>query len=92
MFINVGRGDVVAEKTIIDALDRGLWSRAVLDVYEQEPLPRDSALWSHPSVLLTPHVAGYPSAEDTSSIFVDNFNRYLRGEPMLYKVDWAVGY
>ncbi|KAF4138383.1 D-isomer specific 2-hydroxyacid dehydrogenase NAD binding domain-containing protein [Phytophthora infestans] len=92
VFINIGRGDVIAEKTIIDALDNGVWSRAVLDVFEEEPLPRHSALWSHPSVLLTPHVAGYPFAEDTASIFVDNFNRYLRNEPMLYEVDWRAGY
>ncbi|ETI51157.1 hypothetical protein F442_05494, partial [Phytophthora nicotianae P10297] len=92
VFINIGRGDIIAEKTIVNALDNGVWSRAVLDVFEEEPLPRHSALWSHPSVLLTPHVAGYPIAEDSASIFVDNFNRYLRGEPMLYNVDWTAGY
>lgn len=54
MFINVERGDVVAEETIISALDNGIWSRAVPGVYEKEPLPPQSGLWSHPSVLLTP--------------------------------------
>ncbi|KAL4159857.1 hypothetical protein PRNP1_000430 [Phytophthora ramorum] len=92
VFINIGRGDVVAEKTIIDALDNGVWSRAVLDVFEEEPLPRESALWAHPSVLLTPHVSGYVFVEDVASMFVDNFDRYLRGEPVLYKVDWTAGY
>ncbi|KAL3661010.1 hypothetical protein V7S43_014026 [Phytophthora oleae] len=92
VFINIGRGDVVAEKTIINALDDGVWSRAVLDVFEEEPLPRESALWAHPSVLLTPHVSGYVFVEDVASMFVDNFNRYLRGKPVLYKVDWTAGY
>ncbi|GMF29623.1 unnamed protein product [Phytophthora lilii] len=92
VFINIGRGDVIAEKTIIDALDNGLWSRAVLDVFEEEPLPKDSALWAHPSVMLTPHVSGYVFVEDVASMFVDNFNRYLRGETVLYKVDWTAGY
>ncbi|KAG7392991.1 hypothetical protein PHYPSEUDO_013479 [Phytophthora pseudosyringae] len=92
VFINIGRGDVVAEKTIVGALNSGAWSRAVLDVFEQEPLPRESALWTHPKVLLTPHVSGYVFVEDVASMFVDNFNRYLRGEPVLYKVDWTAGY
>ncbi|CAH0480722.1 unnamed protein product [Peronospora belbahrii] len=92
VFINIGRGDMVAETTIINALDDGVWSRAVLDVFEEEPLPRKSALWTHPSVLLTPHVSGFVFAEDVASMFVDNFNRYLRGEPVLYQVDWTAGY
>ncbi|OWZ21624.1 D-isomer specific 2-hydroxyacid dehydrogenase [Phytophthora megakarya] len=92
IFINIGRGDVASEKTIISALDSGVWSSAVLDVFEVEPLPRESALWSHPSVMFTPHVAGFPFAEDGASIFVDNFNRYLLGEPMQYQVDWKAGY
>ncbi|RLN47594.1 hypothetical protein BBJ28_00027130 [Nothophytophthora sp. Chile5] len=92
VFINIGRGDVVAEKTIVEALDNGVLSRAVLDVFEEEPLPRKSALWTHPKVLLTPHVSGYVFVEDVASMFVDNFNRHLRGEPVLYQVDWARGY
>ncbi|KAL3661013.1 hypothetical protein V7S43_014029 [Phytophthora oleae] len=57
VFINIGRGNVISEKTLLDALDARILLRAVLDVFEQEPLPRVSALWSHPSVHLTPHVS-----------------------------------
>ncbi|RLN75519.1 hypothetical protein BBJ28_00021852, partial [Nothophytophthora sp. Chile5] len=57
----------------------------VLDVFEQEPLPRESALWEHPSVLLTPHVSGKVFPEDVASMFLGNFNRYLRGEPVRYQ-------
>ncbi|OWZ09367.1 D-isomer specific 2-hydroxyacid dehydrogenase [Phytophthora megakarya] len=91
-FINIGRGDVASEETIISALNTGMWSRAVLDVFEQEPLPRESALWSHPAVMFTPHVARFPFAEDGASVFVNNFNLYLRGETMQYQVDWKDGY
>ena len=53
---------------------------------------RESALWTHPSVSITPHVSGYVFVEDVASMFQDNFNRYLRGEPVLYKVDWTSSY
>ncbi|KAG7392990.1 hypothetical protein PHYPSEUDO_013478 [Phytophthora pseudosyringae] len=92
VFINIGRGDVVSERTLLDALDKGLLSRAVLDVFEQEPLPKESALWDHPSVLLTPHVSGKVFPEDVAAMFLDNFNRYIQGEPVRYKVDWTKGY
>ncbi|KAH7476568.1 Glyoxylate/hydroxypyruvate reductase A [Phytophthora ramorum] len=92
VFINIGRGDVISEKTLIDALNKGTLSRAVLDVFEKEPLPKDSELWEHPSVLLTPHVSGKVFPEDVAAMFLDNFNRYLKGEPVRYQVDWTKGY
>ncbi|KAE9046517.1 hypothetical protein PR003_g1769 [Phytophthora rubi] len=92
VFINIGRGDVISEKTLIDALDKKTLSRAVLDVFEQEPLPKTSQLWEHPAVLLTPHVSGKVFPEDVALKFLDNFNRYLKGEPLAYQVDWTKGY
>jgi phosphoglycerate dehydrogenase-like enzyme len=92
VFINIGRGDVISEKTLLDALDHGVLSRAVLDVFEQEPLPRVSGLWSHPSVHLTPHVSGKVFPENVGPVLLNNFNHYLRGEPLEYVVDWAKGY
>ncbi|KAG7397553.1 hypothetical protein PHYBOEH_000556 [Phytophthora boehmeriae] len=92
VFINIGRGDVISEKALIEALDEGLLSRAVLDVFEKEPLPLESALWDHPKVLLTPHVAGKVFPEDVATMFLDNFNRYLKGEAVRYQVDWSKGY
>jgi phosphoglycerate dehydrogenase-like enzyme len=92
VFINIGRGDVIAETTLVEALNKGQLSRAVLDVFEKEPLPKDSELWAHPSVLLTPHVSGKVFPEDVAAMFLDNFNRYLQGEPVRYQVDWAKGY
>src|SRR5690606_20036806 len=57
-FVNVGRGNVVAEADIVAAIESGGLFGAGLDVFETEPLPADSPLWSHPRVIVTPHVAG----------------------------------
>ncbi|ETP48841.1 hypothetical protein F442_05496 [Phytophthora nicotianae P10297] len=92
VFINIGRGDVISEKTLINALNKGTLSKAVLDVFEKEPLPKESELWEHPSVLLTPHVSGKVFPEDVAAMFLDNFNRYIKDEPVRYKVDWSKGY
>jgi len=92
VFINVGRGDVISEATIVHALDKGLLSKAVLDVFEQEPLPQESPLWSHPKVIVTPHIAGSVFPEDVADVFVKNLNRRLEGKPVLYQMDWSSGY
>lgn len=58
VLVNVGRGPVVREEDLVQALERGQLAGAVLDVFESQPLPDDSALRRHPGVLLTPHLAG----------------------------------
>ncbi|RLN56337.1 hypothetical protein BBJ28_00001535 [Nothophytophthora sp. Chile5] len=92
VFINVGRGDVVAETELLAALDDGLLSKAVLDVFEKEPLPRESPLWTHPSVLLTPHVSALSLPDEVADVFLKNLNLRLAEQPMLYPVDWSNGY
>ncbi|KAG6576276.1 Glyoxylate/hydroxypyruvate reductase A [Phytophthora cinnamomi] len=92
VFINVGRGDVISEETIVNALEKGLLSKAVLDVFEKEPLPKDSALWTHPKVIVTPHIAGTVFPEDVADVFVKNLNRRLEGKPVLYQMNWSSGY
>ena len=57
-FIHVGRGNVISESSLLSALDSGWIREAVLDVYREEPLSTGSPLWSHPGVVMTPHVAG----------------------------------
>jgi len=61
-FINVGRGDVIDEESLVDALSKGWISGAVLDVMEREPLPQHSALWDMPGVTITPHCSAMPSS------------------------------
>ena len=92
VFINIGRGDVISEESIIRALKEGWLGGAVLDVFQTEPLPRDSALWSTPGVTITPHMSGLCSADDTASLFLDNLQRYLSGQPLQHVVDFSRGY
>lgn len=92
VFINVGRGDVVSEQTLVRALALGYLSTAVLDVFETEPLPPESALWTHPRVHLTPHVAAKCFVEDVADTFANNLDLYFADKPMNYVVDWASGY
>ncbi|GMF39554.1 unnamed protein product [Phytophthora fragariaefolia] len=92
VLINVGRGDVIAEQTIVDALDNQWLSKAVVDVFEKEPLPADSPLWEHPKVFMTPHVAAYCFNEDVADVFVPNLDKFISKQPLQYVVDWSSGY
>jgi phosphoglycerate dehydrogenase-like enzyme len=93
--INVGRGEVVQEAALLQALHEGWIAGAALDVFSQEPLPPDHPLWSAPNVIITPHSGGvaHPAfAEETLQQFVDNLARYVRGEPLRNVVDKLAGY
>lgn len=83
-FINVGRGELVDETALIDALRSGHLGGAGLDVFEVEPLPAESPLWSMDNVIITPHNSGSSprSAERAVDIFVDNLGRWVRDEPL----------
>jgi len=91
---NVGRGPTIVEADLIDALRSGGIAGAALDVFEIEPLPAGSPLWSMPNVLVSPHMSGdYVGFEvDMMKVFTDNLERWRRGEPLLNVVDPAVGY
>jgi phosphoglycerate dehydrogenase-like enzyme len=71
------------------ALDRGIPEHAVLDVFETEPLPKDSPFWAHPRVALTAHTSGITDGLQTrnDALFVDNLGRFLRGEQLLNEAD-----
>lgn len=92
VFINVGRGDVLDEESLIDALDNGFLSAAILDVFETEPLPKESKLWDRPDVIVSPHVSGLTQASDVPKVFLSNYERYIGGEDLQYIVDWDKGY
>jgi phosphoglycerate dehydrogenase-like enzyme len=90
-FINIGRGKTTRLDDLVEALRSGQIAGAALDVFEQEPLPRDHPLWEAPNVLITPHTAGYgPYLDDRrQEIIIDNARRFLRGEPLRNVVDKA---
>ena len=92
VFINMGRGDVVDEHSLVQALEAGWLAGAVLDVFDAEPLPKDSPLWDLPGVTITPHVAALGAAGAIAEIVAANLARYLAGEPLRQVVDWERGY
>lgn len=92
VFINVGRGDIIDEETIINALEQGWLAKAVLDVFPVEPLPTSSPLWEHPRVVITPHVSAPSLSEDVTELFVMNLEKYVTGQDLDYLVDWDKGY
>jgi phosphoglycerate dehydrogenase-like enzyme len=92
--VNIGRGPTVVESDLIDALRAGTIAGAALDVFEVEPLPAGSPLWSMPNVLVSPHMSGdYVGFEiDMMTVFTDNLKRWRRDEPLHNVVDTTVGY
>ena len=93
-FINTSRGKVVNQMDLIQVLQEERIAGAVLDVYEEEPLPQESLLWELENVVLTPHIAGnYPEyTMDAYAQFVENLERYVKGEPLMNVVDKQLGY
>eukprot|EP00090_Calanus_glacialis_P008541 TRINITY_DN16889_c0_g1_i1.p1 TRINITY_DN16889_c0_g1~~TRINITY_DN16889_c0_g1_i1.p1 ORF type:complete len:325 (-),score=52.99 TRINITY_DN16889_c0_g1_i1:32-1006(-) len=87
-FVNIGRGNVIKEEEIIEALENGWLRGAALDVFNVEPLPSESKLWSHPKVTITPHVAGESRAKDIAECFVRNLNKFDSGEDLDCVVNW----
>ncbi|MBK5290528.1 MAG: D-2-hydroxyacid dehydrogenase [Acidobacteriia bacterium] len=94
VFMNVGRGPVVVESALIEVLREGRIRGAALDVFDHEPLPSGHPFYSLENVLLSPHSADHtPGWSDSSmEFFVENFERYTRGEPLENLVDKKEGY
>lgn len=92
LFINVGRGSTVDESALLHALNQNKIAGAVLDVFEQEPLPSDHPFWTTPNLLITFHTAAPSLAEDISKIFIENYKLFIEGKPLKYQVDFEKGY
>ena len=94
ILINVGRGPLIDETALIEALRGRKIGGAALDVFEKEPLPGDSALWDLDNVLITPHTAGMTEKlwDRHYELFAENLRRYLAGQPLLGLVDKQRGY
>ena len=94
VIINVGRGPVIDEAPLITALAEKRIRGAALDVFEQEPLPPDHPLWRLDNVLISPHTADQTEdwLQRATQLFVENFRRFVAGEPLLNVVDKQAGY
>jgi len=90
--VSAGRGQQVPERDLLAALDAGQLSRAVLDVFENEPLPAESPLWRDPRIIVTPHVASLPSREARARFIADAIRRFEQGEVLPTLYDPALGY
>jgi glyoxylate/hydroxypyruvate reductase A len=90
--INPGRGILIDDDALLDALDRGRLAHATLDVFRTEPLPPDHPFWTHPRVTVTPHVASETRPETASEAIAANIRRCEAGEPLLHLVDRNEGY
>jgi phosphoglycerate dehydrogenase-like enzyme len=90
--VNVARGAIIKEKELIRALEEGRIRGAILDVFEEEPLPSASPLWTMKSVVVSPHIAGGASPKEMVDFFVANLERFRRGEPLQGVVDLERGF
>lgn len=92
--VNVGRGQLIDEAALIEALQHGTIAGAALDVFEVEPLPTDSPLWTMENVIVSPHIASSQTNHwsHVAEIFLDNLERYVAGKPMRNVYDESRGY
>ena len=90
--VNVGRGSQQKIEDILAALDNGKLSGAVLDVFEQEPLPAEHPAWTHPKLLVTPHLASLPPRSERAAHVATLIAAYERGDARPNRYDHARGY
>lgn len=94
VLVNVGRGAIVDQGALVDALRANHLAGAALDVFTEEPLPSSSSLWSLPNVMISPHcVDDTPqTAQRGLDLFLENLERWLAGRPLANLVDAEIGY
>ena len=92
LLINVGRGSAVDESALTEALNHNRIGGAVLDVFEQEPLPKDHPFWTIPNLRMTFHTAAPSLAEDITKLFIENYRLFNEGKSLKYQVDFKRGY
>ena len=92
VIINPGRGQLIDDEALLEALDMGHIAHATLDVFRVEPLPPNHLFWSHPGITVSPHVASETQPETASHVVAENIRRDQSGQPLLHLVDRKRGY
>ena len=90
--LHVGRGPQLDQPALVEALDSGHLSAAMLDVTDPEPLPENHPLWSHPKVMITPHIASVTQPRTAAQSVIENIRRHRAGEELIGLVDRTLGY
>jgi phosphoglycerate dehydrogenase-like enzyme len=92
LFINVGRGSAVDESALIIALETGKLAGAVLDVFEQEPLPAEHPFWRTKNLFITSHTSAPSFPKDITEVFIENYQLFIEGKSLKYQIDFERGY
>ncbi|MBN2423021.1 D-2-hydroxyacid dehydrogenase [Candidatus Woesearchaeota archaeon] len=92
ILINIGRGPLINENDLIDALKNKKIRAAVLDVFCKEPLPKNSELWELDNILITPHISGLFRFKERVDFFIENLHRFIERKPLIGAVDLKKGY
>ena len=90
--INMGRGGIINETDLLSLLDENHITAVALDVFEQEPLPTQNPLWNHPSVYITPHIAGQSNPKSSAKTIAENIRRIEDGKMPFPIYNIAKGY
>ncbi len=92
IFINVGRGSIINESALIQALKTKHVKAAVLDVFKQEPLEKTHPFWTTANLFMTPHIAAPSFPKSISSIFIKNYQKWQAKETLEFLIDFKKGY
>lgn len=85
--LNMARGQIVDQNALIEQMTSGCPGGAILDVFEQEPLPAESPLWDMPNVIVTSHQSGSTVPAEVADVFLENLERYQRGDRLLHEIE-----
>ncbi|KAI4490906.1 hypothetical protein M0802_010580 [Mischocyttarus mexicanus] len=92
VFINIGRGTIIDEADLINALECKWIQAAILDVFQEEPLPKSSKLWHLSNVTISPHISGVTRPQDVARLFAENYTKYKNGELIPNSFNYQTGY
>ena len=92
VILNPGRGALIEDDALLDALDHGHIAHATLDTFRIEPLPPEHPFWNDPKITVTPHIASETRPASAARVIAENVRRGEAGEPLLHLVDRDAGY